>query len=366
MLNQHIGIGIPWDLDRQNGGVTILSPHVKGDSSDGDWYSGTANAVFQNIEYIDSYNPIYVLVLGTDHIYKMDYSKMLDYHIQQEADVTISVIEVDMEEATRMGIMNTNPDGSVYEFEEKPANPKSNLASMGMYIFTWDKLREALIRSNKTHKNSDFGKHIIPMMLDDGQRMFAYKYADYWKDIGTIEAYWQSNMELVQTVPVFNLYDEFWPIYTDAKNQPPQYSGPNSDLKKTLLSEGCEIYGIVHNCVLGQNVYVAEGAKVFNSIIMANTRIEGNTIIDRCIIDENTVIGESVVIGTGENIPNIEKPNVYDTGITVIGENTVVPSGVEIGKNCVIKGVTENKHYLNNMMESGQTIIVNEDGEVVA
>lgn len=284
-LNQHIGIGIPWDLDRKNGGVTILAPHVKG-GEEGEWYSGTANAIFQNIGYIDANDPEYVLILSGDHIYKMDYSKMLDFHKENNCDVTIAVLEVSMEEACRFGIMNADEKDKIYEFEEKPEHPKSNLASMGIYIFTWDKLREALIEDSKVHMDSDFGKHIIPSMLDKGMTLYAYRFRDYWKDVGTIESYWAANMELIKTLPEFNLYEDFWKIYTNSDHQPPQYTSATADVKTSLLSEGCEVYGSVENSVISSNVTIEEGAIVKGSIIMENCVIGKNTIIDRCIIED--------------------------------------------------------------------------------
>jgi glucose-1-phosphate adenylyltransferase len=342
-------------LDRRNGGVTTLAPHVKGEQ--GEWYSGTANAIFQNIDYIDAYNPEYILVLGSDHIYKMDYSKMLDFHKKNHCDATIAVREVPFEEASRFGIMNTHEDGSVYEFEEKPKTPKSNLASMGNYMFTWSKLREALISDNKIHNDSDFGKHIIPRMLGEGQILFAYRFSDYWKDVGTIEAYWVANMDLIKTLPDFNLYDDFWKIYTDSDHQPPQYTGPNSDVRTSLLAEGCEVYGAVYNSVLGPGVFVDEGAVIRDSIIMENCRVGRNSRLERTILDEGGQVGADVVIGQGENTPNEDKPNIYDTGITVIGENSSVPDGVTVGKNCVICGISEYSDFDAGRLESGRNII---------
>jgi len=355
LLNRHIGIGIPWDLDRRNGGVTILAPHVKGEQ--GEWFSGSANAIFQNIDYINGYNPEFVLILCGDHIYKMDYSKMLDFHIHNHSDLTIAVREVPIEEASRMGIMNTHEDDSIYEFEEKPKNPKSNLASMGIYIFTWNKLREALIADDKVHEDSDFGKHIIPLMLNEGQTLFAYRFSDYWKDVGTIESYWTANMDLIKTLPDFNLYDDFWKIYTDSDHQPPQYTGPNSDVRTSLLSEGCEIYGAVYNSVLGSNVYVDEGAVIRDSIVMENCYVGRNSRLERTIVDENSSVGNDVVIGQGDNIPNEDKPNVYNTGISVIGENTSVPDGVTVGKNCVIFGGVVYDDFEAGRLDSGKSII---------
>ena len=355
-LNQHIGIGIPWDLDRKRGGVTILAPHVKGGDS-GEWFMGTANAIYQNIEYIDENDPEYVLVLSGDHIYKMDYSKMLEFHKEKNAAATIAVLEVPFEEAGRFGIMNTKDDDFIYEFEEKPVNPKSNLASMGIYIFTWDKLRKALITDSKIHPDSDFGNHIIPAMLNNGEIMYAYRFKDYWKDVGTIESYWQANMELIKTLPSFNLYEDFWKIYTNAEQQPPQYTGENAVIRQSIVSDGCEIYGEVHNSVLSPNVEVAEGAFIKDSIIMSGCRIEKGAVIDRCIIDEGCIIGENVKMGVGDNIPCINQPKIYNTGITVLGEKTVVPPGVEIGKNCVIYGFTSAQDYPDMKLGSGLSII---------
>lgn len=360
LLNQHIGIGIPWDLDRKNGGVTILAPHVK-NGDNGEWYSGTANAIFQNMNYIDEYAPEYVLILSGDHIYKMDYSNMLAFHKKNKCDVTIAVLEVPLEEACRFGIMNTKDDDSIYEFEEKPENPKSNLASMGIYIFSWKKLREALIVSDKLNPDSDFGKHIIPMFLEAGHSLFAYRFKDYWKDVGTIESYWSANMELIKALPEFNLYEDFWKIYTSADHQPPQYTAGTAVVKTSLLSEGCSIHGSVFNSILGPDVIVRVGAVIRDSIIMAKCVIEENTVINRCIIDENTIIGKNVKMGVGENIPNFDKPNIYDTGITVVGENSVVPDGVTIGKNCVVFGKTEQSDYENMFLDSGNSIVLEEE-----
>ena len=354
-LNKHIGIGIPWDLDRKNGGVTVLTPHVK-DGENGKWYSGTANAIFQNINYIDSYNPEYVLILSGDHIYKMDYSKMLDFHKEKQCDCTIAVLEVTLEEATRFGIMNTKNDDQIYEFEEKPKNPKSNLASMGIYIFTWSILREALISDNAVHPDSDFGKHIIPILLNDNRNMYAWRFKDYWKDVGTVESYWSANMDLIKTLPEFNLYEDFWKIYTETDYQSPQFTGENSEISTSLISDGCEVYGTVQNSILGPGVIVQEGAVVRNSIVMSGCTVDKNTIIDRTIIDENTAIGADVKIGQGDNIPNESKPHIYNTGITVIGENSCIPNGITIGQNCVVYGMTSYEDYENNELPSGKTI----------
>ena len=360
-LNKHIGIGIPWDLDRKNGGVTILAPHVKSGGDSGEWFMGTANAIYQNIEYIDSNDPEYVLVLAGDHIYKMDYSKMLDFHKKNNCAATIAVLEVPIDEASRFGIMNTEENDKIYEFEEKPPHPKSNLASMGIYIFTWSKLRQALIDDNKIHSDSDFGMHIIPKLLADGENIYAWRFRDYWKDVGTIESYWQANMELIKTLPAFNLYEDFWKIYTNTDTQPPQYIAPSGSVKKSIVSDGCEIYGKVESSVLSPYVIIEEGAYVKDSILMKGTVIKSGSVIDRCIIDEYCTVGENVKMGLGENVPNELKPKIYNTGITVIGEHSTIPESVEIGKNCVIHGKTSSADYKDNRLESGKSIIMEEE-----
>ena len=243
-LNTHIGIGIPWDLDRNVGGVSILPPYEK--STNSEWYTGTANAIYQNIDYIDSYNPDYVLILSGDHIYKMDYEVMLDYHKSNNAALTIATMPVPLSEASRFGIVITDENGRIREFEEKPANPRSNLASMGIYIFTWSVLREALL-AQKDVPNCDFGKHVIPYCHERGERIFAYEYNGYWKDVGTLGSYWEANMELIDIVPVFNLYEEFWKIYTRTDSLPPQYIAGNAHVERSLLGESSEIYGEVYS-----------------------------------------------------------------------------------------------------------------------
>lgn len=356
-LNAHIGIGVPWDLDRVNGGVSILAPHMR-EGEIGSWYSGTANAIYQNIDYIDSCNPEYVLILSGDHIYKMDYAAMLKYHKENNADATIAVLEVPMEDASRFGIMNADENDKIYEFEEKPEHPKSNLASMGIYIFTWSNLRKALIEDEKIHPDSDFGKHIIPKMLGEGQSLYAYRFKDYWKDVGTIESYWAANMELIKTLPEFNLYEDFWKIYTKSDYQPPQYTGENASIKTSIVSEGAQIYGSIEHCVISKNVTIEEGAVVKDSIIMEGCVIGKNAVLDRVIVDQNTVIGDNVKMGLWDNIPNEQKPRIYNTGITLIGSDTVVPDNIEIGKNCVVYGKTTAEDYSESKLPSGQSVII--------
>jgi len=354
-LNQHIGIGTPWDLDRRAGGVTVLAPYMK--SERGEWYMGTADAIWQNADFIDRYNPEHVLILSGDHIYKMDYSQMLAFHKENKCDVSIAALTVPWEEASRFGLMNIHDDKRIYEFEEKPAQPKSNYANMGIYIFTWDILKEALEKADRLHENSDFGMHVLPMLLGEDKRMFAYPFEGYWKDVGTIDSYWAANMDMAQTLPPLDMYENFHKIYTDADHQPPMYTGKDAEVKSSIISEGCEVLGKVYNCVVGTSVIIDEGAVVKDSIIMADCYIGKNAYIEHCIIDTNCTIGDGVHIGVGENIPNTEKPHIYDTGITVIGENSILPDNVKVGKNCVIFGKTAPADYLDHMLESGGTIV---------
>ena len=355
-LNTHIGIGIPWDLDRNEGGVTVLPPYEKSTSSE--WYTGTANAIFQNMDYMEQYNPDYVLILSGDHIYKMDYEVMLDFHKANKADVTIACMPVPIEEASRFGIMNTDDEGRIVEFEEKPEHPKSNLASMGIYIFNWKQLRKELI-SDMTAEGShhDFGKDIIPNFLNANKRLYAYKFEGYWKDVGTLGSYWEANMELIDIIPDFNLYEEFWKIYTNTGSIPPQYISENSVIDKSIICNGAEIYGEVHNSVIGSNVVIGQGAVVRDSIIMQDVVIGENCVIDKSIIAEHVNVGDNVTLGIGSDIPNKLKPNIYSFGLVTIGENSVIPANVQIGKNTAISGVTAKEDYVDGVLESGETLI---------
>ena len=353
-LNTHIGIGIPWDLDRNEGGVTVLPPYEK--STNSEWYTGTANAIFQNLDYMQQYNPDYVLILSGDHIYKMDYEVMLNYHKANKADITIACMPVPIEEASRFGIMVTDETGRVTEFEEKPEKPSSNLASMGIYIFSWPVLKEALI-ALKDQSSCDFGKHILPYCKDKGQRLFAYEYNGYWKDVGTLGSYWEANMELIDIIPEFNLYEEFWKIYTKGDIIPPQYISERAIIDRSIIGDGAEIYGEVHNCVIGSGVTIGEGSVVRDSIIMKDVKIDSGCIIDKAIIAEGVHINDNVTLGTGADTPNLLKPNIYSFGLVTIGENSVIPAGVQIGKNTAISGVTVKEDYPGGMLESGETLI---------
>jgi glucose-1-phosphate adenylyltransferase len=353
-LNTHIGIGIPWDLDRNVGGVTVLPPYEK--STNSEWYTGTANAIYQNLDYMKTYNPDYVLILSGDHIYKMDYEVMLDFHKANNADVTIAAMPVPMEEASRFGIVVTDDESRIKEFEEKPDTPSSNLASMGIYIFSWPVLRSALMKLSE-QPNCDFGKHIIPYCHENAKRMFAYEYNGYWKDVGTLSSYWEANMELIDIIPEFNLYEEFWKIYTNSANIPPQYISEQAVIDRCIISNGSEIYGEIRNSVLGGGVTVGKGSIIKDSIIMRDVKIGEDCVIDKAIIAEDTEIGNHVVIGGGNEAANKERPDIYSGGLAVIGENSVIPSDIQIGKNTAVSGVTSAEDYIDGVLESGETLI---------
>ncbi len=324
-LNDYIGNGRPWDLDRANGGVHILSPYqqIKGT----EWYKGTANAIYQNINFIERYDPEYVLILSGDHIYKMDYSKMLDFHKQKNADCTIAMLEVPWEEASRFGLMLVNDDGSISEFEEKPKNPRSNKASMGVYIFNWKKLRQYLIDDEaKEDSSNDFGHDVIPAMHSAGERMFAYQFDGYWKDVGTISSLWDANLDLLNPKVDLDLNDDSWRIYSRSPAAPPHYIGTNAVVENSMITEGCEINGKIDFSVLFANVTVEEGAEVKYSIVMPGTVIKKGAVVQYSIVAENAIVKENAVVGESpENMKNVE-----DWGVTVIG------NGVKIGKGAKI------------------------------
>ena len=353
-LNAHIGIGIPWDLDRNIGGVTVLPPYEK--SANSEWYTGTANAIYQNIDYIESFNPEYVLILSGDHIYKMDYEAMLDFHKENNAEVTIAVMPVPMEEAKRFGIMITDENRKITDFEEKPEHPRSNLASMGIYIFNWKTLKEALV-TNAEQPALDFGKHVIPYCHKKEAPLFAYEFNGYWKDVGTLSSYWEANMELIDIVPEFNLYEEYWKIYTSSTILPPQYISENSVIERSIIGEGSNIYGKVYNSVIGCGVTIGEGTVVRDSIIMNETNIGKGCELYKAIIAENVVVNDNVKLGMGEEAPNETDPHIYNSGMVTIGEKSVIPKGIQVGKNSVIFGVTKPEDYDNGYLASGKTLI---------
>ena len=316
-LNSYLGTGQYWDLDRLNGGVFVLPPYMTG--SDGQWYSGTANAIYQNREFVDQYDPDYVLILSGDHIYKMDYSRMLQFHIQTGAAATIAVLPVPMEEAHRFGIMNTDDRDNIVSFEEKPAHPKSNKASMGIYIFNWKTLKAYMEKDDADpNSDNDFGKNIIPAMLKAGERMVAYPFEGYWKDVGTVQSLWEANMDLLGDDPVFNLYDDDWRIYSRSEIRPPHYIGMNGKVANSLISQGCEIDGIVENSVLFGGVKVARGAYIRNSIIMQDTVVREGASVYYSIVDGDTEIGAGAVVGEA-----MEKGGK----ITLVGFDLKIPHG---------------------------------------
>ena len=321
-LNAYIGTGAPWDLDCMSGGAFVLPPYVKG--STGEWYSGTANAIYQNMYFVERYNPKYLLVLSGDHIYKMDYSQMIRFHEEHEADATIAVIRVPMEEASRFGIMNANDNLKIYEFEEKPKKPKSNMASMGVYVFNWQVVKEYLKADAEDPSSSnDFGKNIIPAMLKGGQAMYAYPFSGYWKDVGTIESLWEANMELLQVSPELDLHDSSWRIYSRNPNKPPHYVGNSASITTSIVTEGCYIYGTVENSILFPGVVVEKGAYIKDSIIMEGTHIATGSKIIQSILDEDVQIGKDCSIGGEE-------------AIAVLGANVSVGDGHELQAGCMI------------------------------
>lgn len=323
ILSTHIGIGTPWELDRKNQGVTLLPPYVHGKG--GEWYKGTANAIYQNIYYIDQQSPKYVLILSGDHIYNMDYSKMLKYHKEKDADATISVMEVPMDEAPRFGIMNTNKEDKIFEFEEKPAKPKNNLASMGIYIFNWDVLKKYLIEDEiKENSSHDFGKDIIPELLKNNQNMYAYRFKGYWRDVGTIESLWQANMDLLEESPELDLYDRDWKVYSEDVNHPPHYLSETSSVKSALINEGCVVHGDVENTILFQSVKIGRNSVIRDSLIFPNVEIGENVVIEKAIIGENSIIRNGKTIHQNSDDYKKVRHEISSTGIVVIGEESEI------------------------------------------
>ncbi len=323
-LNAYIGTGQPWDLDRLNGGIQVLPPYVTG--SDGQWYKGTANAIYQNIEFIEQYSPEYVLILSGDHVYKMDYSKMLKFHKEKQADATIAVMNVPIDIASSFGIMNTNEDFSIYEFEEKPKNPKSTKASMGVYIFNWEKLKQYMIKDEQNPASSnDFGKNIIPDMLASGEKMFAYPFDGYWKDVGTVENLWEANMDLLNPTIPLNLSDPLWKIYYRHSLTTPHFIGEDANIKNSIITEGCNIEASVNNSVLFSDVSADKGAQIDYSVVMRNVKIEKGAKVKYAIIADDAIIESGATVGAA--------PEDYTDGkwgITVIGQGAVVKSGQKV------------------------------------
>ncbi len=327
-LNSYVGSGQPWDLDTEDGGVYILPPYQSAGEK-GSWFTGTANAIYQNMDFIEMYDPDHVLILSGDHVYKMDYAKMLRAHQEAEEACTIAVIQVSMEEATRFGIMNLGPDGNICEFEEKPAHPKSDLASMGIYIFDWKKLRDALIADeNDPNSAKDFGKNIIPRMLADGEKIWPYRFAGYWRDVGTISSLWEANMDMLSQTD-FNLYDDSWPVGSRSPICPPAFVGENAKVTHSIVTEGGEVYGVVENSVLSPNVIVEEGAEVSYSVLMPGAVVKKGAVVKYAIIGENTLIDTGAKVGT-------EPDGSAGWGIATCGPNirirkkAAVPAGAMI------------------------------------
>ena len=330
-LNEYIGSGQPWDLDSMNGGVHVLPPYQKSKKSD--WYKGTANAITQNIPFIERYNPEYVVVLSGDHIYKMDYSKMVSYHKEKGAACTIAVYEVPMSEASRFGILNTNEDNSIYEFDEKPKVPKSNKASMGIYVFTWEKLRKYLLADEEDPKSqNDFGKNVLPAMLNAGEKMYAYKFEGYWKDVGTIDSLWDSNMDILNPNIPLDLADPDWRIYSRSPSMAPHYVAKEAQVENSLITGGCNVYGKLDFSVLFSGVYVAPGAVVESSILMPGARVEEGAHVQYAIVAENAVIGKDAVIGKKPE----EMENLEDWGVAVVGPGCEIPEGGVVAPKAMI------------------------------
>lgn len=325
VLNEYIGNGQPWDLDKMHGGVHVLPPYQT--AAGASWYDGTANAIYQNMAFIERYDPEYVIVLGGDHIYKMDYSKMLDYHIANNADSTIAVIDVPRSEASRFGIMTCDEEGRIVDFTEKPKEPKSTLASMGIYVFSWEKLRKYLIENENANTGSkDFGKDIIPAMLANDERLFAYEFEGYWKDVGTLDSLWEANMDLLSPSVPLNLYDPNWKVYSRHNNMPPQYIGKNAHVENSMITEGSVVDGTVDFSIISSGVTIEEGASVKYSIVMPGTTIKKNAVVEYAIIGENCVVESDAMIGMNpESVPNRD-----DWGIAVLGHNITISSGKRV------------------------------------
>ena len=325
VLNEYIGNGQPWDLDKMHGGVHVLPPYQT--AAGASWYEGTANAIYQNMAFIERYDPEYVIVLGGDHIYKMDYSKMLDYHIANNADSTIAVIDVPRSEASRFGIMTCDEEGRIVDFTEKPKEPKSTLASMGIYVFSWEKLRKYLIENENANTGSkDFGKDIIPAMLANDERLFAYEFEGYWKDGGTLDSLWEANMDLLSPSVPLNLYDPNWKVYSRHNNMPPQYIGKNAHVENSMITEGSVVDGTVDFSIISSGVTIEEGASVKYSIVMPGTTIKKNAVVEYAIIGENCVVESDAMIGMNpESVPNRD-----DWGIAVLGHNITISSGKRV------------------------------------
>jgi glucose-1-phosphate adenylyltransferase len=361
-LHDHIGNGKPWDLDRLHGGIRIVSPYLG--RTEGGWDRGTADAVYQNLEELQDDDSDNVLVLGGDHVYKMDYRPMLDLHLQTGADVTVGVHRIPAGEGSgsRFGILSVDDKGLVTDFEEKPDQPKGDLASMGIYIFNKEVLFDRLIEdAADSSSNHDFGRNILPKMIKNRDKVYAYKFEGYWQDVGTIQSYWEANMALLEDKPKLDLYGRDWVIYTRSEERAPAVVHPGAKVQRSLISHGCQIRGQVIHSVLSPGVVVEEGAVVRDSVIMVDTVIGKGSVVDRAIIDKEVVVGANSVIGNGDdNTPNGLEPDRINSGITLVGKRAELPDGVKIGRNCVIGSNVTPEHFKNLELASGESVRVNE------
>ena len=354
-LNEHIGIGRPWDLDRAHGGVHLLQPYLSRPGETGAWQEGTADAVRFHLDFVREQSEELVLILAGDHIYKMDYRPLLRYHVEQRADVTIAVRSVNPYEAHRFGMVTADPDGRVTHFEEKPRRTRSTLASMGIYVFSRELLISWLTGKGKHHR--DFGREVIPGLLAEGKRLYAYTFLGYWMDVGTVQAYWEANMALLAETPALDLHDPEWVIHTKSEERPPVLLGPHAQEDTCLLSDGCRIEGTVIRSVISPGVHVAEGAVVRDSILFTDTEVRPGAVVDRCIVDKHVVIGEGAQVGSGDdNTPNREMPHVLNTGITLIGKGAQIPPEIVIGRNCVVHPYVKARKLAGKSIPSGTTV----------
>lgn len=354
-LHDHIRIGKPWNLDRMEGGIFLLQPYISDAATD--WYRGTADAIYQNLDFLREKLPQLVLILSGDHIYKMDYRPLLRFHLEKRADLTISVIAVPWEEAHRFGVLVTDPEGRIVEFEEKPKYPKSNLVNMGIYVFNLEVLEEEVeYEAQRTGTSFDFGKDVIPRMVQT-RRVFAFPFEGYWKDVGTLDAYWQANMELLEDPPPLDLCDERWPIYTPVEDRPPVKLGASASVERSILGSGTIVEGTVVNSVLFSGVVVKKGAVVRDSVVMSDTVIEEGALVDRAILDKAIVVGEGAIVGYGEDwAPNRKFPDMLRSGLTVVGKNTRIPPGIRIGRNCRIGPDLDHGDFSAESIPSGESI----------
>jgi len=355
-LNDHIGIGKPWDLDRQKGGVHLLQPYMG--RQDSDWYQGTADAVYQNLSFLMEERSDYVLILGGDHIYRMDYRPMLALHQQRNADVTVGAVVVPLSEASRFGILETDAEGRVISFEEKPKAPRGTLGSMGIYVFGRETLARLLIEdAHQAQSQHDFGRNIIPNMVARGERVYAYPFMGYWQDVGTVHSYWESHIDLLGDKPAFDLYDPSWVIHTRSEERPPAHVRSGAQITNSMISHGCIIHGHVERSVLSPGVVVEEGAVVRDSIVLFDCRIGAGSVLDRAILDKEVVVGKNCQIGYGDDLtPNKLEPSRLDTGITLIGKRAHLPDSLKVGRNCKIGADLRPEDFPSETLNSGETL----------